>query len=370
MPMLVAAPSFLASPLAIKLEVAMTSSGMEWAGIERVRGEPSPERVDALSSAFAESRADSIVAIGGGSVLDAAKACAAAGAHGCPSRELLEGMGSVQPDGRVLPWFAVPTTAGTGSEATWNAVLSSRHGDPFKKSLRHPDYPALTAFLDPDASASLDPIQALACALDALAQLIEPFGGSDATAFSDQWCESGLRAAKIALKPLADAARFAAGTEGADRPAPSLDTEERQAMLYAAFCSGVALAHGGIGIAHGIAGPLGAWTRVPHAIAIGRLLPLELRYVLSSGRELPPESFSRHARVARLLSLADARTPDEEAFEALAAAVESWATPLPGFSAWEPTTSELDEAAKRSQARSTPLPLPARDARAMLEACL
>ncbi len=246
-----------------------------------VEGEPSPEIVDSAVAAFSAKIPEVVVAIGGGSVLDAGKAIAAMLMEGGPVIDFLEGVGSRQPSGRTLPLIAVPTTAGTGSEATKNAVISQIGKDGFKKSLRHDGYIPRIAIVDPELGLSAPSRITAACGMDALSQLIESFLSTKASRLTDALAVDGLRCMLPAL-PRACGSR-------ADDP------EVRGAVAYAAFLSGVTLAHAGLGVVHGIAGPMGGTITIPHGMACANLLPGAMAATLENLKQTADSANTRMA---------------------------------------------------------------------------
>lgn len=232
--------------------------------ILRVSGEPTVGSVDALSADVAASGCDAVVGIGGGSALDTAKAVsvmardiAATGEH-ISVKRYLEGVGDVAPPALRLPLIAVPTTAGTGSEVTKNAVIAETGPGGFKKSLRHDSYVPDLAVIDPLLALSVPNSVTAASGLDAVTQLMEAYVSVKANPYTDSLTLEALALAGNALPRLLDA--------GAD------DVSLRGDMAYAAYISGVAMANAGLGYVHGVAGPLGGVRSIPHGIACGLLL--------------------------------------------------------------------------------------------------
>ena len=219
----------------------------------RVAGEPTIE--DARRAA-AYADVEIVVAIGGGSALDLGKAAAALIANGGDPLRYLEVVGDGLPLARPsLPCIAIPTTAGTGSEVTRNAVLGSpAHG--VKASLRSPHMLPAVALVDPELTFDLPPPLTASTGLDALTQLIEPFVSARANAFVDAICRDAIPRVLRAL-PLAVAGDRAARAE----------------MSYASLCGGIALANAGLGAVHGFAGPIGGRFPAPHGAICAVLLP-------------------------------------------------------------------------------------------------
>ncbi len=224
----------------------------------RVENEPSPAWVDEQVQRHGGQPFDAVIGIGGGSALDAAKALAGLLAVGDSVMDYLEGVGPEKPyQGPALPFIAVPTTAGTGSEATRNAVLSTAGESGFKKSFRHERLTPEYAIVDPDLLATCPPELIAANGMDAFTQLLESLVSTRANPFTDALAWSGLQAVEQALP------RWYENPE---------DQDSRARMAYAALISGICLAHTGLGSVHGLAAPLGAFFPIPHGVACGTLV--------------------------------------------------------------------------------------------------
>ncbi|MFP2906099.1 iron-containing alcohol dehydrogenase, partial [Pyxidicoccus sp. 3LFB2] len=158
-----------------------------------VDGEPTVELAREGTAAALEARCDAVVAFGGGSALDAGKAMAALAANGGDPLDYLEVIGRGQPLSRPsLPFVAIPTTAGTGSEVTRNAVLGSKEAK-VKASLRSPHMLPRVALVDPDVLAGAPAAVLASSGLDALSQLLEPFLSARANPLTDALAREGLR---------------------------------------------------------------------------------------------------------------------------------------------------------------------------------
>lgn len=240
------------------LEAGLARNGIAYK-LKTISGEPSPDTVDGLVEIAREAAAVSVLAIGGGSVLDAGKAAAAMLCHEEGVTEYLEGVGSRRPSGRTLPVIAVPTTAGTGSEATKNAVIS-RHGTAaFKKSLRHDAFVPDTALIDPELTLGCPMNVTLACGMDALCQLIESYVSTKSSLFTDMLAKEGLQL-------------FGSACELFSAEKPGIgEIRQRGGLALAAYLSGLCLANAGLGAVHGLAGPLGAYLKIPHGAACALL---------------------------------------------------------------------------------------------------
>ena len=246
--------SFAESEAGTRLFAQLRQRGLAWEQV-RVSGEPSPEFVDATVAALRGTPFDAVVGIGGGSALDAAKAIAGLLRPGNSVMDHLEGVGPELPyRGPSTPFIAVPTTAGTGSEATKNAVLTAPGG--FKKSFRDDRLVAEWAIVDPDLLATCPPALIAADGLDAFTQILESFVSTRANPLTDALARSGIMAARDALPALHRQQSAAA----------------RAPMAYASLVSGICLAQTGLGAVHGLASPLGAFFPIPHGVVCGTLV--------------------------------------------------------------------------------------------------
>lgn len=249
-----------------------------------VAGEPSDLWVDDARQSARSTSVDTVLSIGGGSALDAGKALAVMLEEDGPTLDLLEGVGTRKPTGRMKPWFAIPTTAGTGSEASTNAVLSRPGLHGFKKSLRHPSFRASGVALDAEMLASQPPRLAAMCGMDAFTQLLESWSSVRVSDPLAAHLEDFLEITYHALPQLVQLGAHASN-------------EHRQAMLEGAFLSGVGLSQAGLGTAHGLAGPIGAYTNTAHAHACARLMGPCLRETIAWLRLHPEAEHSAKALV-------------------------------------------------------------------------
>ena len=241
---------------------------------------------------------DLVIGFGGGSALDAAKAIAALMTNEGEPLDYVEVIGKGRSLTRpALALIAVPTTAGTGTEVTRNAVLGSpEHG--VKVSLRSPYLLPRLAVIDPELSCSMSPPITAYTGLDALTQLIEPFVSLRANPFTDSLCREGM--ARVA-QSLAKAWQSGA------------DARAREDMSLAALFGGLALANAGLGAVHGLAGPIGGMFDAPHGAICASLLPHVVAINAAALRRQPrgQPTLERYAEIARLLTgRSDATVPE------------------------------------------------------------
>lgn len=310
-----------------------------------VRGEPTLETVGVALEEARAWGAEALVAIGGGAVIDTAKAVSGWFTNPGDPLDFLEGIGKGKPLERPgLPWVAVPTTAGSGAEATRNAVIRvpARRA---KVSLRSPHLLPRLAVVDPGLTLALPPAVTAATGMDALAQLLEAFVSRRANPLTDALCREGIPRAARAL-PVAVA-------DGADRRA-------REAMALASLFGGIALANAGLGAVHGLAGPFGGMAAAPHGAVCGRLLPAVTAANVAALRARDPKSraLERYGELARMLTGRPDAAPEDAACW-LAERVREFGLPrLSAYGASPDQVPELIAAARRaSSMRGNPVEL-------------
>ena len=321
-----------------------------------VAGEPTVGHVQEGALVARAAGADLVISFGGGSALDAGKAIAAMMTNAGELLDYLEVIGR----GRSLqtppaPFMAIPTTAGTGTEVTRNAVLTAPE-QRVKVSLRSPLLLARAAIVDPELTRELPPALTATTGMDALTQLIEPYVSCRANPLVDAWCEEGLKRAGRALGRAFQDGR---------------DLEARQDMALASLLSGAALANAGLGAVHGFAAPLGGSFRAPHGAVCAALLPHVMRVNLQAAEARAPQSpvRARYRNVARLLT----GNPAAEAEDGI-----RWVDELcrqmeiPPLRTYGVGPEHFDElsrkAAQASSMKGNPLPLTHAELLAILEA--
>lgn len=227
------------------------------AGHEIVSHEASPDEIDGWVERW-RGKVQRVVAIGGGSVLDAAKAFAAMSQHPLNTLRYLEKVGDTPVTGETLPLIAIPTTAGTGSEVTQNAVVTDKTGIKVKASLRHANFVPQTTILDPDLLRGAPDHVLACCAIDAFTHLFEAYLSCKGNFFSRQTALNGMRA-------------FISAWPHLNRDDEQGDLAREQ-MMFASWQGGLSLSMAGLGVIHGIAGELGAIKDYHHGEVCGRLL--------------------------------------------------------------------------------------------------
>jgi alcohol dehydrogenase class IV len=310
-----------------------------------VPGEPTVDLVRKGARRMRESACDLVISIGGGSAIDAGKAIAAIATNGGEPLDFIEVVGRGRTmEAAPLPFIAVPTTAGTGSEVTRNAVLgSTEHG--IKASLRSPLMLPRVALVDPELTYQLPPEVTASTGLDALTQLIEPYVSSRANPIVDSFCTDGIRRVAGALRR--------AYHDGADRSA-------RHQMSLASLFGGLALANAGLGVVHGFASPLGGQWDAPHGALCAALLPHGMAANVAALRARAPQhpALGRYAEIARLLTGKNEATPEEGIQWVRALCTE---LNIPPLRTWGITEADLpdvvDKAASASSMKANPLPL-------------
>ena len=260
-----------------------------------VAAEPAIGDVAAAVESARRAGCDLVVAFGGGSVIDAAKAVAALAPNPGEAADYLEVIGMGRPlDLPPLPCLAIPTTAGTGSEVTRNAVLASP-AHKLKVSLRGPHLLPKVAIVDPLLTHSLPPALTASTGMDALTQLVEPYVSCRANPITDSLCVEGLRRVGRSLRR--------AFLDGSDSAA-------REDMAIASLFGGLALANAGLGAAHAFTGPIGGSFPAPHGALCGALLAPSMEVNRRAAhRRLAGETERRYAEIARILTGSHAAAP-------------------------------------------------------------
>ena len=263
-----------------------------------IAGEPTVEAARQSGALARREHCDLVVSLGGGSALDTGKAIAALLTNPGDVLDYLEVIGGGKALGEPsAPFIAIPTTAGTGSEVTRNAVLASpEHRQ--KVSLRSPLMLPSVAIVDPELTWGVPPVVTARTGLDALTQLIEPYVCCRANPMTDPLCVEGMRRAARSLRAAIEDGRQAGA---------------REDMAVASLFGGLALANAGLGAVHGFAGAIGGMISAPHGAICAALLPRVMEANLRALRQREPghEALRRYEEIGRLLTGKAAASADD-----------------------------------------------------------
>ena len=304
----------------------LTEAGCD---VTELRGSGEPSVEDVRAAVAAGRGADVVLGVGGGAVIDLAKAAAALIPSSCDVMDHLEVVGAGRPlEANPLPMIAMPTTAGTGAEVTKNAVITVPESGR-KVSLRDDRMLPRLAFVDPALTDNAPRDVTLGSGLDALVQVIEPYLSTRANPFTDALCRAAIPQGIAALQRLA---------KGEDAAA-------RDAMAYVSLSGGLALANAGLGAVHGLAGVIGGRFGAPHGLICGRLLGPVLA---ANADALGPSA--RMAQVRKWLA-EGFDLPDAGAFYALSELLDDWG--LDRLGRWIPADADVGETAREAAASSS-----------------
>jgi alcohol dehydrogenase class IV len=264
--LIVTDPGVVAAGLAARLEAVLNEAGVPWARFDAVEPDPRLEIAVAAAAAARAEQADLVIGIGGGSPLDIAKVCAVLAVSAKPVQELF---GIDQVPGPGLRTILIPTTAGTGSEATPVAILSDEQ-EKLKKGIVSPYLFPAVAVLDPELTVGLPPHVTAATGLDALIHAMEAFTSRNAGSMSDLLAREAMR---LIWRNLRTA--YANGENLA----------ARAAMLEGSLLAGMAFANAGVTAVHAFAYPIGAEFHIPHGVANSIMLPPVMEFNLIGNLE-------------------------------------------------------------------------------------
>ena len=359
-------PSLLKSVKAHKVLVVTGGKSLDhsgnWSAIESLleqnqisferipySGEPTTPDVDRFCQQYRPHQIEAVVGIGGGSVIDLGKALSAMLPHQNQNSifDHLEGVGKGIPHSGVkLPYFAIPTTSGTGGEVTKNAVISEVGKNGYKKSLRHDRLIPDGIIIDGNLLTSCPRHITAACGLDAFTQLLEPFLSPTASPLTDAIALSGI-------EKVAEYFLLACGSE-ANNP------RVREGMAYASLCSGICLANAGLGIVHGLASPVGGLFPIPHGVVCGTLMAMANKVTLEAIRAREPQNpaLAKMSRVGKILSRETGKS--EHYYEDfLINTLQDWTEQLalPKFSDYGVQVGELETIVEQTSNRNNPIKL-------------
>ncbi len=346
--------SFLESTRADLLFENLKHQGFCWS-VYTINHEPSPEDIDRAVEQFKSSKPDVVVAIGGGSVIDAGKAISAMLVSPEKIKTYLEVVGVQTPVGAKIPFIAVPTTSGTGSEATKNAVITEIGAKGFKSSLRHANYIPDLALIDPELQLNC-PIQQTACSgMDAFTQLLESYLSTEANPMTDALALDGINQICQSLVHLV-------------KNDPN-DILCRSKMAYAAWLSGITLANAGLGTVHGFASSIGSRFVIPHGVVCGTLMAetnlITLQKISKSGNE--KYFLNKYAKVGRILSVKNDGSDEYFANSLIDSLIEmTEELGIPRLAEFGITKADLTRIAEQTSNKNNPVKLSSDDLKEIL----
>jgi alcohol dehydrogenase class IV len=335
---------------------------LQQAGLEVVIaqavGEPTTDYVQALTAQARAERCEVVIGLGGGSVIDAAKAVSGLLTNAGDLFDYLEVIGKALPlKHPAAPFIALPTTAGTGAEVTRNAVLGSKEHR-VKVSLRSPLMLPKLAIVDPELTYDLPPDVTAYTGLDALTQVIEPYVCTRANSMTDGWCVEGMRRAARSLRKAVE--------QGNDKTA-------REDMAVTSLFGGLALANAGLGAVHGYAAPFGGMFPAPHGAVCAALLPHVMAANIKVLRKSSPGSIAlvRYEEIGRLLT-GKAQATAEDGVQWVAQLVKDLQVPkLSQYCCSEKNIAEVvGKAAKASSMKANPVELTADELSLILKSAM
>ncbi len=308
--------------------------------------EPTPGIVDEAVKKTASFDPDVVVAVGGGSVLDAGKAIAAMLPLGEPVKNYLEGVGTKPAHpGVKVPFIAIPTTAGTGSEAAKNAVLSETGENGYKRSLRHNNFVPNVAIIDPALSVTCPKTTTAASGMDAFTQLLESYLSTAGNAVTDALAYEGLQQVSRSLRQA-----YHSGS----------DINARTGMALAAYLSGVTLTNAGLGLVHGFAASIGGYFPIAHGVICSSLMPATNRVTVRKLRSQRSNdnALAKYAIIGKLFAGIENKAP-EYYVEFLLDTIEEWTVEMniPRLGQGGVTSSDFTKIVSATDNKNNPVTL-------------
>ncbi len=267
-------------------------AGIKVAVFDEVEPNPKDKDVEKGAALVREFGAEALVALGGGSPIDCAKAISVLVSHGGNRIKLYEGKSKVTRPS--LPWIAVPTTAGTGSEVTFSSVITDSENK-YKMSVRSPLMAAEVALVDPELTYTVPPKTTAATGVDALTHAIEAYTVICSEPISDALA---LHAVGLIAGSLRDAVR------------DGRNAKARQDMMLGSLLAGLAFSHSDVGSVHCMAESLGGVYDLPHGVCNAILLPYVMEYNMAYCRD-------KYAAVAQAMGAGDTAGAAVEAVKTL-----------------------------------------------------
>jgi alcohol dehydrogenase class IV len=319
--------------------------------------EPSPARIDEIVATYRDKNIDVIAAIGGGSVMDAGKAVSAMMTKKESIIEYLEGVGKKSHDGKKIFFIAVPTTSGTGSEATKNAVISQLGKNGFKKSLRHDNFVPDIAVVDPELTLGCPAKITAACGMDAVTQLLESLVSPQSSPMTDSLALGALEVLGNALITVTTVNPH--------------DLHARTNISYAAYISGLTLANAGLGVVHGFASVIGGMFNIPHGVICGTLLAEATRHNIECLISMEPDGavLKKYAKAFQGLHPAAATENHLEKSRQLIKLLTQWTDDLkiPKLGSYGLTRKDIQNIVSDTQQKNNPVQLSAKKLSEILE---
>jgi len=310
--------------------------------------EPSPALIDDAVSSFSTFKPDVVVAVGGGSVMDGGKAISAMIPLAAPVTDFLEGVGNKEHPGTKLPFIAVPTTSGTGSEATKNAVIARTGKNGFKRSLRHDNFVPDIAVVDPELTLDCPPEITAAAGLDCFTQLTEAYLSDISSPYTDALAIEGLKALKSSIEiSYRDGYNF----------------EARAGMSFAALTSGICLANAGLGVVHGFASSVGGLYNIPHGVICGTLMAPSNALNVKKLRKISGDFFLRKYTTLGKIFLEKEGETDDFYIDGFVRYVQKLTEDLklPGLRNYGIHEQNIEEICKITEIKNNPVKLSADD---------
>jgi len=346
--------SFIESAYANSFFAMLGDESFRWS-LYQIRNEPSPADIDQAVAQFQESKPDVVVAIGGGSVIDAGKAISAMLVSPEKITNYLEVVGTLTPPGLKIPFIAVPTTSGTGSEATKNAVITEIGSNGFKSSLRHANYIPDLALIDPDLQLNC-PIRQTACSgMDAFTQLLESYLSTEANPMTDALALDGINFINQSLVQLVKI--------------DPQNIQNRSKMAYSSWLSGITLANAGLGTVHGFASSIGSKFTIPHGVVCGTMMAETNRITLKSLSISGNEKYflNKYAMVGRILLTKQNGSDDYFANSLIDSLIQmTEELGIPRLSEYGISLSDLDQIAEQTSNKNNPVKLSSSDLKEIL----
>ncbi|MGC1242331.1 MAG: iron-containing alcohol dehydrogenase [Chryseosolibacter sp.] len=349
------ARSFMASSHGKTLLQTLKVNSIEWVQCQ-IGQEPTPGMIDAAVSKFSSFAPDCVAAIGGGSALDAGKAISAMLPLNEPVKDYLEGVGTKSGHpGAKIPFIAVPTTSGTGSEATKNAVIAETGEKGYKRSLRHNNFVPNLAIVDPALTIGCPKSITAASGMDAFTQLLESYVSTVANPMTDALAYEGLQRVARSLKRAFD--------DGGN-------LEARTDMALASYLSGITLANAGLGLVHGFASPVGGFFEIPHGVICSAMMGPANKLTVHKLRKekTNPEALRKYAAIGKIFARAEGNG-DDYYIDLLLATIESLTAEMgiPKLSHYRVGTQHFQKIVKETANKNNPIDLDQEEMTKVLE---